>query len=59
MAYIIDGISPKGYYIDLWYDYNDHTTVFEFYQMDTEEERDKLIEKFQNRGHELPPDWEG
>ena len=58
MAYIIDSTSPKGYYIDLWYDYNDHTTSFEFYQVKTQQERDKLIEELQDRGHELPPDCE-
>jgi len=61
MAYIVDGELPKGdgYYVDLWADVDDPNTAFEFHAVNTEEERDKLIEALQEQGHESCPSFYG
>jgi len=55
MAYIIWGYLPKskGYYVDLWEDPEDPETSYEFHTVATPEEREQLIKRLQDEGHEL------
>lgn len=65
MAYIVEGPGPvdwenvkpgETFTIDLWRDYTDSKTLFEWYERDTKEGRDLLVGVLLARGHEFPPE---
>lgn len=63
MAYIIEGPGPSKsnprWTIDLWRDYRNSETLFEWYERDTKESRDRLIDMLLGHGHKFPPDLDG
>ena len=62
MAYIIEGPKPlrpgQLWTIDLWRDYTNSDTSYEFYESETKEGRDRLVQSLLERGHEFEPDIE-